>query len=128
MLREKAKQFGMGLRAGGLFRKIELGKRHPYYSELSITEVTGKYLFQRLHIHYRTALEVSGKKKKTNLISSSQHKNRRRVRIASIKWTCFQPALSTVEIYAEKEVILALASFCTETMQSHAEILLEILN
>lgn len=56
------------------------------------------------------------------------------VRIASIKWTCFQPDLSRVEIYAEKEGILALAGFWTETMQSHTwpgyspEILLEILH
>lgn len=47
---------------------------------------------------------------------------------------CFQPALSPVEIYAEKEGIAVLAGFWIETMQSHTcseynpEILLEILH
>lgn len=47
---------------------------------------------------------------------------------------CFKPALSPVEIYAEKEGIVVLGGFCTETMQSHTcsdynpEILLEILH
>lgn len=57
MVREKAKQFGLGLMAGALFTKnqIDLGKHQSHYSELNTTEFTGKYLFQRCHIHCRSA-------------------------------------------------------------------------
>lgn len=52
------------------------------------------------------------------LMCFSQDKKRWRVRIASIKWTHFQPELSSAEIYAEKGGILALG-FWTESVQSH---------
>lgn len=70
----------------------------------------------------------------SKLISFSWHKNRRKVRIAPIKWMYFQPDLSPVEIYGKKGGVLALAGFWTETTQSRTwsgynpEILQEILH